>query len=172
MFRRASQTIVLTENNILEILLNNDLTELQKIITSANINNILTKYNKYTALHYAITFKLNNNIIEFLISKGSNLDCLDNLGKDCYDLALENNIKIITDKMKKPRDNEINILKDEINTKKRRINELEYKYNELKQEVSYINDINTELNDKNKRLKSDNEELTRGFEIAMKKHKK
>ena len=171
MFRRASQTIVLTENRVLEILLNNNLTELQKIITSTNVNNILNQNNRYTALHYAIKFEL-NDIIEFLISQGGNLECLDNLGNDCYDLALKYNIKIIVNKMKKPRDNEINILKEEINSKKRWIDELEYKHNELKQEFKYINDINTELNDKNKRFKSDNEELTRGFENAMKKHKK
>jgi ankyrin repeat protein len=168
--RYSSSTIVLTENRILEILLNNNLTELQKLITTSNVNNILNKHNKYTALHYAIKFEL-NDIIEFLISKNGNLLAIDSLGNDCYDLALKYNIKIILDKMKRPKDEEVRVLKEEINAKKRRIEDLEYKNNDLKHENEYISKINSDLNEKNKKLKDDNHDLTVAFNNAMKKHK-
>jgi ankyrin repeat protein len=171
MFRRAAQTIVLTENKILEILLNNNLSELQKLITPTNVNNILNPNNKYTALHYAIKFEL-NDIIQFLLSKGADLDACDNLGNDCYDLALKYDIKIIINKMKKPRDNEIKALQEEIINKKRRIDDLEYKNRDLKHENEYISKINNELSDKNKKLKSDNDDLNIAFNNAIKKTKK
>jgi ankyrin repeat protein len=131
----------------------------------------LNPNNKYTALHYAIKFEL-NDIIQFLLSKGADLDACDNCGNDCYDLALKYDIKIIINKMKKPRDNEIKALQEEIINKKRRIDDLEYKNRDLKHENEYISKINNELSDKNKKLKSDNDDLNIAFNNAIKKTKK
>jgi ankyrin repeat protein len=161
-------------NNILFSIITGNVCEVKKLVNKNNINNIIDTKNNYTALHYAVKLP-NNEIVEYLVNCGANVNLKQNEGKDAIDLSIEANKrflinKLITDTSKDSKElDELYVKYDDVNYK---FKNLEKTNKTLKDANEYLEKVNEELKENNSKLKRKLEDSETAFENLLKKTKK
>jgi uncharacterized protein YdcH (DUF465 family) len=145
-----------------------NITNLRRLVNSSNVNNIIDKKNKYTALHHAVRIKKNDQIIEYLMSCGADPSFKQDEGKDAVDLAIEANYRYLIDRLLKEKEKEIDNLYtkyDDINYK---LKGLERTNQDLIKTNEYLTKSTTEYVEKIESLKVENSNLKRKFDESEK----
>ena len=127
---------------------------LRRLVDSSNVNNIIDKKNKYTALHHAVRIKKNDEIIEYLMSCGANPNIKQDEGKDSIDLAIEANYRFLIDKLLGEKNKDF----DDLNCK---FKTLEKTNQDLKQTNEFLSKSSNEYVEKIEILKGENLNLKR-----------
>ena len=111
----------------LDTLHTNNIQKIKEKINNKNVNNIIDRSNNYTALHYAISLS-NDEITEYLLACGANVDLKDREGNDCYSLSRNKFLHNLLIKRKEDKIYELQLRNDEL---KNKIKDLEEKNNYL-----------------------------------------
>lgn len=156
------------DNEIIFAIVTCNITNLKRFVTSSNINNIIDKKNKYTALHYAVIIKKNDQIIEYLMSCGANPSIKQDEGKDAIDLSIESNYRFLIDKLLKNKDGELDNLYLKYDKLSYKFKDLEKTNQELSKTNEYLMKSSNEYVEKIEYLKDDNINLKRKFDESEK----
>jgi ankyrin repeat protein len=156
------------------LIFNNNYKNLIEQINEKNVNNILDKKTKYTAIHYAIKNN-SSKIIDYLLSIGANYYLKTSDGESCSDLALKYQCKFFFSKI----DNDRSILKDRLEDIQYDKIELEYKIKDYKKEIEKVTKINIKNKDEVKKvknifdkLKQENEDLLINYKELYEENEK
>jgi ankyrin repeat protein len=150
-FRNTRTSVETTNHNdiIYEIVTNGN--DIEKLIDINNINAIIDKKNKYTALHYAI--KMNNEkVIKFLLKNGADIRQKTYDGLNAIDLCLKFQSKSTIVETIINNENEISSLNKDIAQLNKKLNNTEVNNKYL---INTIDDLNM----KNNILKNENNDL-------------
>lgn len=154
-FRTTRTSVETNKNNdiMYEIITHGN--DIEKLINLNDINEIIDKKNKYTALHYAI--KMNNEkLIKFLLKNGADILQKTQDGLNAIDLCLKYQCKTAIVETIFNKENEINSLDREIIQLSKKINNTEVNNKYL---ISSIDDLNL----KNNILKNENNVLKKNI---------
>ena len=97
-----TQTHRQTENkrclDLIYSITTNNLSEVRKLVTEQNVNNVIEFDLKMTALHYAATqLRLDSDIEKFLLSLGGNPNIKNVYNQDSYDISMKCNRRSLFD---------------------------------------------------------------------------
>lgn len=166
-----TQTIT-KKSNILYYISTENFEEFSKLITEANVNDVIDSKNGYRALDYAIRFD-NEKMIKYLLDMGANPYLKNSLKEDAFDLSLKYQTKYVIvhqlDDVKETNKE----LQRTISTLNRKVNDIETNNrflvksmdevvmanNILKTEVAEVKKENYSLRSKNASLVEENNNL-------------
>ena len=153
-------TTMAKNNDILYYISTENYDEVIKLITEANVNNIIDEKNKYTSLHYAI--RLNNvKIMEYLLNMGANPYLKTSSKEDAFDLSLKYQTKfVITYQLDEEKENNKE-LKKIISTLEKKINNLDINNKYLLKSIDDLMIKNDNFKKENSMLKTKNSSLTK-----------
>jgi hypothetical protein len=157
-----------SDDEIIFAIVTCNITNLRRLVNNSNINNIIDKKNKYTALHHAVRIKKNDQIIEYLMSCGANPTIKQDEGKDAVDLAIEANYRYLIDKLLKEKENELDNLYIKYDELGYKVKGLERTNQELVKTNEYLTKSTSEYVEKIETLKVDNSNLKRKFDESEK----
>lgn len=157
-----------TDDEIVFAIVTCNITNLRRLVNSSNVNNIIDKKNKYTALHHAVRIKKNDQIIEYLMSCGANPNLKQDEGKDCIDLAIEANYRYLIDKLFKDKEKEIDNLYTKYDDLNFKVKGLERTNQELIRSNEHLSKSNGEFVEKIESLKTENCNLKRKYDESEK----
>ena len=141
-------TIVKNNNDILFYISTENYEEFTKLITEANVNNIIDSKNSYTAIHYSIKFN-NEKMMEYLLNMGANPYLKTLTGEDAFDLSLKYQTKYVIV-------HQLNNLKETNKELNKTISSLHKKINDLDINNKYLIKSYDDLIDKFSELKKEN----------------
>lgn len=148
---QTNQTNQTNDDAILFAVITGNLNELTRLINNDNINNIIDKKNKYTALHHAVRIKRNDHIVDYLLECGANPHLIQDEGKDAIDLSIESNYRYLINKIIKEKDIKLEQLHD-------KYDDIKYKYKQSENVNKELKKQNDELEKKNMYLQKSNDE--------------
>lgn len=162
-------------DQIIFAIVTHNIVDLKKLVNFMNVNNVIDKKNKYTALHHAVRIKKNDEIIEYLLDCGADPTIKQDEGKDCVDLSIEANYRYLIDKLLKNKNTELNNFSNKYNKLDHKFKDLEKNNQKLtiaNEELTKINDYLTKSTNeyvmKIESLKTDNLNLKRKFDSSEK----
>ena len=162
------QTQTQSDDEIIFAIVTCNITNLRRLVNSSNVNNVIDKKNKYTALHHAVRIKKNDQIIEYLMSCGANPTIKQDEGKDAVDLAIEANYRYLIDRLIKEKEKELDTLYTKYDDLGYKVKGLERTNQELVKTNEYLTKSTSEYVDKIESLKVDNTNLKRKFDESEK----
>ena len=167
-----TQTQSRSDNEIILEIVTCNIENLRRLVDSSNVNNVIDKKNKYTALHHAVRINKNDQIIEYLMSCGADPNAKQDEGKDAVDLAIETNHRYLIDILLKEKEKELDNLNYKVKGLESKNQDL-VKSNEylIKSTTDYVEKIES-LNVENKNLKRKFDESEKAFNNVLKKTKK
>lgn len=145
-----------------------NITNLRRLVNSSNVNNIIDKKNKYTALHHAVRIKKNDQIIEYLMSCGANPSIKQDEGKDAIDLSIESNYRYLIDRLLNEKETDLDILYTKYDDLNYKVKGLERTNQDLVKTNEYLTKSTTEYVEKIESLKVENSNLKRKFDESEK----
>ena len=157
-----------SDDEIIFAIVTCNITNLRRLVNNSNINNIIDKKNKYTALHHAVRIKKNDQIIEYLMSCGADPTIKQDEGKDAVDLAIEANYRYLIDKLLKEKEKELDNLYIKYDELGYKVKGLERTNQELVKTNEYLTKSTSEYVEKIETLKVDNSNLKRKFDESEK----
>lgn len=157
-----------TDDEIIFAIVTCNIGNLRRLINSSNVNNIIDKKNKYTALHHAVRIKKNDQIVEYLLSCGANPTVKQDEGKDAVDLAIEANYRYLIDRLFKEKDRELDNLYTKFDDLNYKVKGLEKTNQDLTKTNEYLKKSTTEYVEKIESLKIENSNLKRKFDESEK----
>lgn len=155
-----------TKMDISSTIFNNDYKKVIQQINDKNVNHIIDKKTKYTALHLAIKNN-SNEIIDYLLSIGANYYAKTSDGKSCSDLALQFQCKHFFMNI----DNDRSVLRDKLSCTQYENDNLVNNIASFKKEIEVLNNKNKKIIDDNRKLKITLELLNKENEKLKKENK-
>jgi len=165
--------------DLMYYLMTNNLDKIKQLnlINRGNVNNIIDKINKSTALHYSLQLQ-DNSITNYLLELGADPNVKNASNKDSFELSLDYHKKYVFDFVINSKETIISNLDDECLQLKKKIKlETESKdylsksvdnyrstMKNLQSEIKNINDKNDILQNENNGLKDQNKTLKRKIE--------
>lgn len=156
------------DDDIIYAIVTCNITNLRRLVNSSNVNNIIDKKNKYTALHHAVRIKKNDQIIEYLMSCGANPSITQDDGKDAIDLSIDANYRFLIDKLLKEKDKELENLYLKYDNLGYKFKDLEKTNRDLLKNNEYLINSTIEYDEKIESLKIENLNLKRKFDESEK----
>ena len=161
-----------TNREITNAIIDDNLDELKKLVKSNNVNIIVDRRNKFTALHLAIIFGKQSLIQYLIMDCGASTSILTADGKDSAQLADDHGcgkafLNAVLKDVEKKNENSISeasFLKIDVNRLKREVDILEGK-------VKSLDTQNSSLNARNSELKQAYQNLEKDFEKEKIEHK-
>lgn len=157
-----------TDDEIIFAIVTCNITNIRRLINSSNVNNIIDKKNKYTALHHAVRIKKNDQIIEYLMACGADPKIKQDEGKDCIDMSIEANYRFLIDRIMKDQERELDNLYTKYDDLNYKVKGIERTNQDLTQKNEYLTKSNTEYVKKIESLKIENTDLKRKFDESEK----
>lgn len=157
-----------TDDQIIFAIVTCNITNLRRLVNSSNVNNIIDKKNKYTALHHAVRIKKNDQIIEYLMSCGADPSFKQDEGKDAVDLAIEANYRYLIDRLLKQKEQELDNLYTKYDDLNYKVKGLERTNQDLIKTNEYLTKSSSEYVEKIESLKVENSNLKRKFDESEK----
>jgi uncharacterized coiled-coil protein SlyX len=153
----SSQTTQDEENKrIRDAIMNNNLQEVRRFVSSSNINNIITQ-NGYTPLTVALSFENNNDIVNYLLEL---LPTLTNVDKDIIEKSRKEYLPLLVQHFTRSQQKKIDSLCDKNDDLKKRNETLESNIKYMNNSISGFNEKLSENKRIIEKLTSDNKTLT------------
>jgi hypothetical protein len=163
-----TQSQTQSDDEIIFAIVTCNITNLRRLVNSSNVNNVIDKKNKYTALHHAVRIKKNDQIIEYLMNCGAKPSIKQDEGKDAVDLAIEANYRYLIDKLLMEKDKELDNLYSKYDDMGYKIKGLEKTNQDLLKTNEFLTKSTTEYVEKIESLKVENSNLKRKFDESEK----
>ena len=139
-------------NAILFAVVTGNLREVQRLVNSSNVNAIIDTVNNYTALHHAVKLP-SNDIVEYLMKCGANVNLKQKEGKDSIDLSIEANKRFLINKVIANESRGLDEIYTKLDDAKYNLRSVEKKNVELVEENNYLKKVNQENTIKISQLK-------------------
>ena len=150
----SSSTSDSDSNAILFAVVTGNLREVQRLVNSSNVNVIIDTVNNYTALHHAVKLP-SNDIVEYLMKCGANVNLKQKDGKDSIDLSIEANKRYLINRVIADESRGIDEVYTKLDDAKYNLRSVEKKNVELVEENNYLKKVNQENTTKISQLKEE-----------------
>jgi uncharacterized protein YdcH (DUF465 family) len=162
------QIISQTDDEIMFAIVTGNLTNVRRLVTSANVNRVIDRKNGYTSLHHAVRIKKNDSIIEYLLGCGADPKLKQDEGFDSVDLAIEANYRYLIDKMLRKNEEELDNLYTKYDDLNYKVKGFEQTNQELTKTNEYLTRSNVQYVEKISELKTENTNLKRKYDESEK----
>ncbi len=152
------------DDDIMFAIVTGNLPSVRRLVTPTNVNNIIDRKNRYTALHHAVRIKKNDQVIEYLLSIGADPKIKSGEDKDSIDLTIESNNRYPIDKMMRDKDIELDGLYTKLDDINYKFKEYERNNKTLVDENQYLKKSSEQYVSKIEELKTENTSLKRKYE--------
>ncbi len=161
---------VSVNKEITNAIIDDSLTDLKKLVQNDNVNTVVDKKNKFTALHLAIIFG-KKSLIQYLIEMGASTTLQTIDGKDSAQLADDHGCgKIYLNALMKDVEKKNATSQSDVNMLKIDVNRLKRENDLLEGKVKSLDDQNKSLNTRNSELKQAYQSLEKDFEKEKSEH--
>ncbi len=176
MFRNTYTTTTTAVNSpssnkeITNAIIDDNLSELKKFVKTENVNTVIDKKNKFTALHLAIIFG-KQSLIQYLIEIGASTTLQTADGKDSPQLADDHGCgKTFLNAVLKEVETKNAANQSDFSMLKIDVNRLKRENDMLENKIKSLDDQNKSLNTRNSDLKQAYQSLEKDFEKERSEH--